>query len=96
MTRSIGYVATYRDSRIPPGRPLTRSMYRRAETIVCTDAAVVSAMQRFAIDTPVVSFGDATVAEESAEHLNPAGMAANYMRVYRHSLERHSVPAMLL
>lgn len=96
LTRSIAYVATYRRSRLPGAGPVTRSMYRRAEAIVCTDSNVVSAMQRYAIDTPVVSCGDATAAESSAEHLCPAGMAANYMRIYRQSVDRHSVPAMLL
>ena len=96
LTRSIAYVATYRERNLPGSGPVTRSMYRRAEAIVCTHAETVTKMQRYARETPVLCFGDATAARPGTSQLCPAGMAAKYMRVYRQAVDRHSVPAMLL
>jgi glycosyltransferase involved in cell wall biosynthesis len=59
LTRSIPYVVTHRSMNPPPTHALARSMYRRAEGIICVSEAVSERMLEYCPDTPVESIYDA-------------------------------------
>ena len=100
LTRSIPYVLTYRQFSTPGNCPITRSKYGRAEGIICPSEEITTAMADYADDTPVDTIGDACNADNAIDATNGRisveRMAAEYLRVYRRTLDSRSVPAMLL
>ena len=100
LTRSIPYVLTHRRCSTPGNNPLTRSKYGRAEGIICPSAEITTAMAGYADGTPVDTIGDACIVDNKIDATNgrigAARMAAEYLQIYRRTLDSRSVPAMLL
>ncbi len=100
LTRSIPYVLTHRRFSTPDNNSMTRSMYGRAEGIVCPSAEITTAMADYADGTPVDTISDACNVDNETDATNgricAKRMAAEYLRIYRRTLSSRSVPAMLL
>ncbi len=87
LTRAIPYLVTYRSPSTPASNPLSRSMYRRAKSIVCRDEQQVKPMQRYSPGTPVSFVPEAVEIELSGERPGPAALASAYLRIYRSVLD---------
>ena len=83
---------------MPGNGPITRSKYRRAEGIVCPSKQISMAMSVYADDTPVDTIRDACAADNDApdSRFGAKIMAAEYLRIYRRTLDQRNVPAILL
>ena len=100
LTRSIPFVLTHRRRSTPGNNPLTRLKYGRAEGIVCPSAEITAAMVDYADGSPVDTIADACKVDNKIDATNgrigTARMAAEYLRIYRRTLNSRDVPAMLL
>ena len=100
LSRSIPFVLTHRQFSTPGNSPMTRFKYGRAAAIVCPSADISKVMSDYADNRPIDTIGDACNADnvvDSAEgRMSAARMAAEYLRVYRRTLDSRSVPAILL
>ena len=100
LTRSIPYVLTHRRCSVPGKNLLTRSKYKRAEGIICPSEEITTAMADYADGTLVDTIADASNVDNKIDATNgrigAARMAAEYLQIYRRTLNSRSVPAMLL
>ncbi len=100
LTRSIPYVLTHRRCSMPGKNPLTRSKYRRTEGIICPSAKITTAMADYADGTPVDTIGDACNVDNKIDatngRLGAARMAAEYLQIYRRTLNSRDVPRILI
>ncbi len=100
LTRSIPFVLTHRQCSTPGNNPITRFKYGRAAGIVCPSADISKAMSEYVDNKPVDTIGNAcnadNVIDSTDGHLSAARMAAEYLRVYRRTLDDRSVPVILL
>ena len=100
LTRSIPYVLTHRRCSVPGKNPLTRAKYKRAEGIICPSEKITTAMADYADGTLVDTIADASNVDNKIDATNgrigAARMAAEYLQIYRRTLNSRSVPAMLL
>lgn len=100
LTRSVPYIVTHRQFTMPGNSPFRRLQYRRSSGIVCPAEDVANAMLDNEPDRLVDTIGDARniddVIDAENGRISAAKMAAEYMRVYRRTLDDRNVPALLL
>ena len=100
LTRSVPYVVTHRRFSTPGNSPVNRWKYRRSEAIICPSEDIASAMLDYVGDIPVNTIGDACNDDDVIDiengRISAEKLAAEYLRVYRRTLDDHSVPAMLI
>jgi hypothetical protein len=100
MTRSVPYILTHRQFRMPGNSPVKRLPYRRSAEIVCPSEDIANAMLDYVSDKPVDTIRDARNIDDEIDakngRISAAKMAADYMRVYRRTLDSRSVPAILI
>lgn len=100
VTRSVPYILTHRRFNMPDNGPVKRLRYRRCAGIVCPSGDIANAMPDYVSAHPVDTIGDARNVDDEIDAKNgrssAAKMAAEYMRVYRRTLDSRSIPAMLI
>jgi hypothetical protein len=100
MTRFVPYIMTHRQFSMPDNSPVRRLQYRRSAGIVCPSGDIANAMLDYASDRPVDTIGDARNTDDEIDakngRISAAKLAAEYMRVYRRTIDSRSVPALLL
>ena len=100
LARSVPYILTYRQFSAPRNNPARRVQYRRAAAIVCPSDDITNAMHDYVSDKPLDTIGDACNVDDAIDaengRIRAAKMAAEYMRVYRRTLNSRSIPALLL
>ena len=100
MTRSLPYILTHRQFGTAGNSPLRRLALHRSKGIVCPSEDIVNAMPDHASEQPVDMIADACNADNEVDadngRISVAKMAAEYMLVYRRTLDGRSIPAMLI
>lgn len=100
LTRSIPYVLTYRRFIKPGNNPIRRSKYRNPEGIICPSEDITNAMREYVSDVPVDTISDARNVDDEIDaengRISAEKMAAEFLRVYRRSLDSRAVPGILL
>lgn len=100
VTRSVPYILTHRQFSGPGNSPVKRIQYRRAAGIVCPSADITNAMPGYLSEKPLDTIGDARNVDDEIDakngRISAAKLAAEYMRVYRRTLDSRSIPAMLI
>ena len=100
LTRSVPYVLTHRQFSMPGKNPIQCLQYRRSERVVCPSPEIAQAMVGYVAETPVDTISDARNVDDviDAENgrISAERMAAEYLRVYRRTLDSRSMPAMLI
>lgn len=100
LTRSVPYVLTHRQFSMPGRNPLQRSQYQRSDGVVCPSTEIAQAMLDYVAETPVDTISDARNVDDviDAENgrISAERMAAEYLRIYRRTLDSRSMPAMLI
>ncbi|MCH8334581.1 MAG: glycosyltransferase [Proteobacteria bacterium] len=97
LTRSVPYILTHRQFITPGNSPIHRLKYRRCDGIVCPSEHISSVMLDYVSDKPVDTIGDACNADNAIDpengRISAKGMAAEYLRVYRRTLDSRCMPA---
>ena len=100
LTRSLPYVLTHRHFSMPGKNPFQRSQYQRADGVVCPSVEIAQAMLDYVAETSVHTISDARNVDDviDAENgrISAERMAAEYLRIYRRTLDSRSMPAMLI
>ncbi len=100
LTRSIPYVLTHRQFSRPGNNPIKRSKYRGSEGIICPSEDITDAMLDYVTDVPVDTIGDARNVDDEIDaengRISAERMAAEFLRVYRRTLDSRAVPGILL
>lgn len=100
LTRSFPYILTYRQFSTPGNNPIKRLQYRHSAGIVCPSEDITDAMLDYVSDIPVDTIGDARNVDDEIDaengRISAERMAAEFMRVYRRTLDSRSVPELLL
>ena len=100
LTRSLPYVLTHRHFSMPGRNPFRRLQYQRADGVVCPSPEIAQAMLDYLAETPVDTISDARNVDDviDAENgrISAERMAAEYLRIYRRTLDSRSMPAMLI
>jgi hypothetical protein len=96
LTRSIPYVATRRSEAPPGDNPVTRSVYRRAVSLICPTKRAAAAVARRGLGVPVdvipmISCKDIDKADRIIRRVSAA-----HLRVYRRATDSWRIPALLL
>ncbi len=95
LTRSTPYVLTRRSAKPSGKNPVTRSMIRRAASIICPTDDAAQAMLADSIAGPVDIIRD--ISHESLESdVTDNRIAAEHLRIYRRALDTWRVPALLI
>lgn len=100
VVRSVPYILTHRKLREPGRNPLQRLKYNRSETIVCASEDVSQMMLLADSGKIVDTIGDAQNIDDEIDaengRISAERMAAEYLRVYRRTLDNRCVPGLLL
>ena len=100
LARSIPYVLTHRQFSRPGNNPVKRSKYRGSEGIICPSEDIAEAMLDYVSDIPVDTIGDARNIDDEIDaqngRISAERMAAEFLRVYRRTLDSRAVPGILL
>lgn len=100
MTRSVPYILTHRQFGAAGVSPLRRLQFRRSAGIVCPSEDIANGMPDYTSGQPVDTIADACNSDNEIDAENgricAAKMAAEYMRIYRRTLDSRSIPTMLI
>lgn len=100
LTRSVPYLLTHRQITMPNKNRIQRSQYRRSNGVVCPSAEIARAMHGCVAETPIDTISDARNVDDEIDaengRISAEQMAAEYLRVYRRTLDSRGMPAMLI
>lgn len=96
LTRSMPFVLTRRRRSMPSSNPLTRSLYRRAASVICTSKASAKALLAYDAAVEVDVIEDIARADSADFEMTGNRIAAEHLRVYHRAAEKLHVPALLL
>ena len=96
LTRSIPYVATRQSESPPDDKPIIRSVYSRAVSLICPTKRAAASVAGQGLGVPVdvipmISCRDSQKAEKTIRKV-----AAAHLRVYRRAIDSWRIPALLL
>ena len=96
LTTAQPYVLTYREPNRAARDPVLRSAYRRAETVLVHSRANATAARKLCKSAPMQvapndSFCDPPLTYDGAQRA-----ASEHLRIYRHVIDRGSVPDLML
>lgn len=96
LTRSMPFVLTRRRRRMPSANPLTRSLYRRAASVICANKPCADAMLTYDAAVEIDVIDDIARADCADFEMTGNRIAAEHLRVYHRAAETLRVPALLL
>lgn len=96
LTRSTPYIVTRRSAQVLGKNPISRSIYRRAESLICLSDEAASAFLEN--DLPVLIDVIPDISYAASDDTETVGnrVAAEHARIYRRAIDSRRVPEMLL
>ena len=96
LTRSTPYVVTRRSTQAPGKSPITRSVYRRAASLICLSDEAASELLKNDLAVPIDVIPDISYAASDDSEMDGNRVAAEHARIYRRAIDSWRVPALLL
>ena len=96
LTRSTPYVVTRRSTHAPSKNPITRSMYRRAASLICSSDEAAAELLENDLRVPIDVIPDISYATSDDTEADSNRVAAEHARIYRRVIDSGRVPALLL
>ncbi len=96
LTRSTPYIVTRRSIRAPGKNPITRSIYRRAASLICSSDEAAAALLEHDLPVPIDVIPDISYAASDDTEADGNRVAAAHARIYRRAIDSWRVPALLL
>ena len=96
LTRSTPYVVTRRSTDAPGRNPITRAIYRRAASLICSTDAAAAKMLETDLSVLIDVIRDISYAASDDPETDGNRIAAAHARIYRRAIDSWRVPALLL
>lgn len=96
LTRSTPYVVTRRSTHAPGKNPITRSMYRRAASLICSSDEAAAELMEDDLRVPIDVIPDISYATSDDTETDGNRVAAAHARIYRRTIDSSRLPALLL
>lgn len=96
LTRSTPYVVTRRSTQMLGKNPISRSIYRRAASLICSTDGAAAKMLESDLSVLIDVIRDISYAASVDPETDGNRIAAEHARIYRRAIDSWRVPALLL